>query len=122
MPEVLLLGISYSAFWFPQAAVFAMPRTATAIISFLTLMTLSIKHNSMLPVRGGLAWIDLFESACQGLMFLTVGFNILVLVTCHKFLLTDLADALDFELKFLFPIMGAIQFTVLCFKTDGTNL
>lgn len=122
MPEVLLLGISYSAFWFPQVAVFAMPRTATAIISFLSMLTLSIKHNSMLPVRGGLAWIDLFESSCQGIMFLTVCFNIFVLVTFHKFKKETLAMEMDFELKIIFPAMLACMFVVLIYKTDGTEL
>merc|ERR1719189_3213686 len=112
VPELLVLAISFSVFWFPLLAAFAMPRVATALISFLALTTLGLRTNSMLPIRGGLAWIDLFETCCQTLMFFTVGLNIFVLVVFHSFGAESLAEAIDFELKAFFPLMGLLVFGV----------
>lgn len=122
VPCGLVLGVSYSAFWFPEDEPFAMPRTATALIAFLSLMTFSLKTNEVLPARGGLAWIDIFEQACQTLMALTVCFNIVVQIIYHKFGKKDLAQHMDNELKVFFPIMAAFMFGVVFWKTDGSNL
>lgn len=112
VPCWLLLGLSYSVFWFPEIEVFVMPRTFTALIAFLSLMAFSLRTAQILPVRGGLAWIDLFEQSCQGLMCQTVWFNIFAQIIQHKFELKGLSRRLDVEMKFVFPLMAGIVFTI----------
>jgi hypothetical protein len=122
LPEFLVIIISYSAFWFPLIAPFAMPRVATALIAFLTLMTLSLRTNAMFPVRGGLCWIDLFESNAQMLMFFTTVLNIVALSGHHSFEAIDTARTINNELKIAFPVLAAITFGICFYKTDGSNL
>jgi len=122
MPEALIMIISYSAFWFPLTAPFAMPRVATALIAFLSLMTLSLRTNAMLPVRGGLSWMDLFESNAQSLMFCSAVLNILALSGHHSFEAHDTARLINHELKVAFPVLAAITFAVIFNRTDGSGL
>lgn len=122
VPELLVLVISFTVFWFPLPKAFAMPRVATALISFLALTTLGLRTNAMLPVRGGLAWIELFETCCQALMFFTVGLNILVLVVYHSFEAEALAVRMNNEMKLFFPTLALIVFAICFAKTDGTGL
>lgn len=122
VPEILVLAISYSVFWFPLTAPFAMPRVATALIAFLSLMTLALKTNSELPVAAGLTWIDLLETSVQSLMFFTVCLNIVALAGFHSFECKNVAEAINHELKIAFPLLLAIVLTICCFKTDGTHL
>lgn len=122
MPEALIMIISYSAYWFPLTAPFAMPRVATALISFLSLMTLSLRTNAMLPVRGGLSWMDLFESNAQSLMFVSTVLNILALSAHHSFEAHDTAAMINSELKVAFPVLAALTFGVIIQRTDGSGL
>eukprot|EP00747_Dinoflagellata_sp_TGD_P032859 gnl/TRDRNA2_/TRDRNA2_136257_c0_seq1.p1 gnl/TRDRNA2_/TRDRNA2_136257_c0~~gnl/TRDRNA2_/TRDRNA2_136257_c0_seq1.p1 ORF type:complete len:442 (-),score=46.46 gnl/TRDRNA2_/TRDRNA2_136257_c0_seq1:115-1440(-) len=85
LPVVFMVIISWTVFWLPLIAPFAMPRVATALIAFLTLMTLSLRTDAMLPLRGDVSWLDLVESNCSGLMFYNVVFNVCCLVLYHQF-------------------------------------
>jgi len=124
VPSWLILGVSWSVFWFPllEKSTFVMPRVATSLISFLSFLTLSLRTNSMLPIRSGLTWIDLFEGNCQSLMFFTVVLNIFVCVAYHRLGAFKEAEAMDLELKFIFPGMSFLQFAVCFWKIDGTGL
>lgn len=131
VPCLLLLGISYSAFWFPEKNAFAMPKTATVVVSFLSLMTISVRTNQMLPVRGGLAWIDLFEQSCQCLMFMTVCSNLFIQYTLNRGASTPpgtdpksvaLASQMCNEMKVIFPMLALIIFGTCFWKTDGSEL
>merc|ERR1719171_2649800 len=64
-PKLVLMVLSWTVFFFPVQPGFIMPRVATSMISFLALMTLSLKTDSMLPARSGATWIDLFEETCR---------------------------------------------------------
>jgi len=122
VPELLVLTISCSVFWLPPLAAFVMPRVATALISFLTLTTLGLRTNAMIPIRGGLAWIDLFENACQSIVLFTLLSNILVLVVFHSFKEEDIGYRMDKELSIYFPAVAVSIFTVCFCKRDGSDL
>jgi len=122
VPELLVLAISFTVFWFPLKAAFAMPRVGTALIAFLALITLGLRTSTMLPIRGGLAWIELFETCIQTLMFFTVVLNIFVLVVQHSFKEDELATLVNHELKVIFPVMAIICFLICFAKTDGKML
>lgn len=122
LPELLVLSISMSVFWFPSQGVFVMPRVTTALISFLTLTTLGLRTNSMLPMRGGLVWVDLFELCCQTLMLFILMLNIFILVIFHTFKEEALAERLDAELKIFFPTVAAVIFSLCFYNTDAKDL
>jgi hypothetical protein len=108
LPELLILCISYSVFWFPLTAPFAMPRVATALIAFLSLMTLSLRTNALLPVRAGLSWMDLVENSALYLMFFTVCLNILVLAGYHSFEEKDISTVINKEFRLAFPVLAGM--------------
>jgi hypothetical protein len=122
IPEMLIVGISSGVYWLPLHGPFVMPRVATALIAFLSLMTLSLRTNALLPMPTGVTWIDLFQSDCQSLMFLTVCFNIFVLSVYHNFERKLLAFQFDHEMKALFPGTAGILFGICFYNTDGTEL
>eukprot|EP00747_Dinoflagellata_sp_TGD_P210965 gnl/TRDRNA2_/TRDRNA2_84184_c0_seq1.p1 gnl/TRDRNA2_/TRDRNA2_84184_c0~~gnl/TRDRNA2_/TRDRNA2_84184_c0_seq1.p1 ORF type:complete len:463 (+),score=69.50 gnl/TRDRNA2_/TRDRNA2_84184_c0_seq1:88-1389(+) len=117
-PEFVMVMISWSVFWLPLLPPFAMPRVATALIAFLTLMTLSLRTASMMPVRGDTSWLDLVESNCSGLLFYNVVFNTCCLVLYHVLDEHALAETINHELIFVYAGM-AIVLTVLCLCATG---
>eukprot|EP00747_Dinoflagellata_sp_TGD_P032860 gnl/TRDRNA2_/TRDRNA2_136257_c0_seq2.p1 gnl/TRDRNA2_/TRDRNA2_136257_c0~~gnl/TRDRNA2_/TRDRNA2_136257_c0_seq2.p1 ORF type:complete len:219 (-),score=35.70 gnl/TRDRNA2_/TRDRNA2_136257_c0_seq2:87-743(-) len=122
LPEIFMVIISWSVFWLPLIAPFAMPRVATALIAFLTLMTLSLRTNAMLPVRGDVSWLDLVESNCSGLMFYNVVFNVCCLVLYHQFDEKKLAETIDREMIFIYASMAIILAGLCMCATHGQEL
>merc|ERR1719382_1373160 len=122
VPELLVLVISLTIFWLPPQAAFVMPRVATALISFLTFTMLGLRTNSMLPIRGGLVWIDLFETSCQAIMFFALLLNIFVLVVFHTFKDEELAVQLDRELMLAFPLLAIVAFILIFLCAQKKNL
>jgi hypothetical protein len=119
LPEIFLILISFTVFWMPRAVPFAMPRVATNLISFLTLMTLSINTSRMLPQdRQGMAWIELFADSMQVLNCLILFLNVFVDVIYNTFDLKDLGEKMTNELAVLFPLVG---FATVCICFSGTS-
>eukprot|EP00434_Breviolum_minutum_P017966 symbB.v1.2.015842.t1/scaffold1163.1/size134625/2 len=53
-PEIMIVVLSYTVFLFPVNPGFAMPRVSSAVIAFLSIMTISTRTSQMLPeVRRG---------------------------------------------------------------------
>jgi len=123
LPELFLILISFTVFWMPRATPFAMPRVATNLISFLTLMTLSINTSRMLPQdRQGMAWIELFADTMQMQNCLILFLNVYVDWVYNNLDLKDLGEKMTNELAGLFPLMGSVV-VVICFSsTSGRNL
>mmetsp|Transcript_38123 Transcript_38123/g.73217 ORF Transcript_38123/g.73217 Transcript_38123/m.73217 type:complete len:495 (+) Transcript_38123:44-1528(+) len=115
LPEIFLILISFTVFWMPRAAPFAMPRVATNLISFLTLMTLSINVSRMLPAdRAGMAWIELFADSMQMQNSLILFLNVFVDWVYFTMDLKELGERLSNQLAFLFPLMGSVV-VFMCF-------
>jgi len=123
LPEIFLILISFTVFWMPRATPFAMPRVATNLISFLTLMTLSIHTAEMLPPdREGMAWIELFADSMQMQNCLILFLNLFVDWVYNTMGLTDLGEKMTRELAGLFPLMG-IGVVIMCFQgRHGQNM
>lgn len=112
VPSLFLVIVGFGVFFFPLDAPFAMPRVSTSLIAFLALVTLGTNSH-----RGGASWIDLFEEACQILLFCTVFLNMFVLITKHEFKMGDLALRMDHELKILPAILAGLNFVLLFLYT-----
>lgn len=111
VPEILLLSISWSVFFFPMLPPFVMPRVATSLISLLSAMTLAVRTSTLLPPkRSSYVWIEFFQESCQILMFFTVCLNILVEVIYHEWKFTELAQKMTDELKCAYVGMMSIVF------------
>jgi len=123
LPEIFLILISFTVFWMPRAAPFAMPRVATNLISFLTLMTLSINTAEMLPPdRAGMAWIELFADSMQMQNCLILFLNVFVDWVYNTLDLKELGEKMTNELAGLFPLMGSVV-VLMCFMSrSGKNL
>jgi len=123
LPEVFLILISFTVFWMPRATPFAMPRVATNLISFLTLMTLSINTSRMLPQdRQGMAWIELFADSMQMQNCLILFLNVFVDVIYNTFDMKDLGERMTHELAVLFPLMGLVTVGICFTGTSGHDL
>lgn len=116
--ELLLMFIAWSVYWYPLTAPFAMPRVFTALISFLTLLTLGMKTSTLIPVNGSFSWMALFEMNCQGMMFMNVFLNIFILVVCHTYGHKQRAEMLEKEVFIFFPSMSFIIFSI-CIATSA---
>lgn len=115
VPEILLLFISWSVFFFPMLPPFVMPRVATSLISLLSSMTLAVRTSGLLPPkRSGFVWIEFFQESCQTLMLCTVCLNIWVEVIYHEWKFTELASKMTDELKYIYAclifLVGALCF------------
>mmetsp|Transcript_38125 Transcript_38125/g.73220 ORF Transcript_38125/g.73220 Transcript_38125/m.73220 type:complete len:496 (+) Transcript_38125:44-1531(+) len=123
LPEIFLILISFTVFWMPRAAPFAMPRVATNLISFLTLMTLSINTTRMLPSdRAGMAWIELFADSMQMQNSLILFLNVFVDWVYFTLDLKELGEKMTHQLAVLFPLMGSVV-VLICFTgRSGENL
>lgn len=109
LPELFLVFISWTVFYFPLQPVFAMPRVATSLIAFLSMMTVSGSNNG----GGGERWLDVFEEACMTLLFLTVFLNIFVESVDHALDQAAVAIRMDHELKLVLPLLTSVIFTFL---------
>jgi len=100
VPNLLLLMISWSVFFFPMQPPFVMPRVATSLISLLSSMTLAVRTSRLLPAkRSGYVWIEFYEETCQTMMFVTVCLNILVELVFHEWKFVPLATTMSDELR-----------------------
>lgn len=109
LPELFLVFISWTVFYFPLQPHFAMPRVATSLIAFLSMMTVSSKNN-----HGGCErWLDVFEEACMTMLFLTVFLNIFVEIVNHSFGAAPVAERMDHELKLVLPLLTSVIFIIL---------
>jgi len=115
LPQIFLVAISWTVFYFPLLPPFAMPRVATSLIAFLALMTLkSASHG------GG--WTDLVWENCVTLQFLTVMLNIFVELVNHTLQQGSIARRMDNELKVVLPTLAIVNFVILFSFTDGCYL
>jgi len=123
LPEIFLILISFTVFWMPRAQPFAMPRVATNLISFLTLMTLSINTAKKLPHdRAGMAWIELFADSMQMQNSLILFLNVFVDWVYCTLDLKELGEKMTNQLAVLFPLMGSVV-VLMCFMgTSGEHL
>jgi hypothetical protein len=112
-PEAILVAFSWTVFLYPMIAAFSMPKVATSMISFMTLMALTLKSNNHLPVRGEEAWLDVYEEACTALVWTSSWFNILIEVANHEFGLPAVAKQKQRELALLYPVIASISLGAL---------
>jgi len=123
LPEIFLILISFTVFWMPRATPFAMPRVATNLISFLTLMTLSINTAQLLPPdRAGMAWIELFADSMQMQNCLILFLNVFVDWVYNTLDLKELGEKMTNELAGLFPLMGCVVVLLCLTGRDGQHL
>jgi len=123
LPEIFLILISFTVFWMPRATPFAMPRVATNLISFLTLMTLSINTANMLPAdRAGMAWIELFADSMQMQNSLILFLNVFVDWVYCTLDLKELGEKMSNQLAVLFPLMGSVVVLICFMGRSGEHL
>lgn len=130
-PKLVLMVLSWTVFFFPVQPGFIMPRVATSMISFLALMTLSLKTDSMLPARSGATWIDLFEETCRTLVFFTLILNIFIEFVIHDLDARPVAEELkqpklgvrlQNELKIGLPVLALLAMLVLFLRANADSL
>lgn len=122
VPELILVAIAYTVFLFPLAQPFIMPRVATSMITFMSLMVLTLRTSTMLPIRDSNAWIDIFEENAQIMMFLNLSINIFLEAVAHELGQPATAAKMQCELRFGIPAISLTVITICFFRTDGTGL
>jgi hypothetical protein len=123
IPEFLLLAINWSAFFFPLLKQFIMPRISACLLSFLMLLTLSLRTSLLLPEdRSGFVWIEIFEECVETLMFLTICLHILIEAIYHQWSCVELASRMAHEMKLLVLVQATIVFAYTATNTTGDKL
>ncbi|CAE7414138.1 GLRB [Symbiodinium natans] len=121
-PEIMIVVLGYTVFLFPVNPGFAMPRVSSAMIAFLSILTISTRTSAMLPeVRRGIVWMELFEIVCKMLLFTTVLLNILTERVFHTWQQPELAHRLVYELRVGFPVV-AFASLASCWFATGQHL
>ncbi|CAK9089847.1 unnamed protein product [Durusdinium trenchii] len=121
-PEIMIVVLSYTVFLFPVNPGFAMPRVSSAVIAFLSILTISTRTSAMLPeVRRGLVWMELFEVVCKMLLFTVILLNILIEMVFHTWQQPELAKQLVHELRLGFPLIAGLSMAV-CWLATGKRL
>lgn len=112
-PTFIILGVSYSVFFFPMVPAFAMPRVASGIISLLGMVTFMTKNK--MPD----SWTDVFLEA----MCLQVGavciLSLTMEISFHTFKNEDFAKQLNLQYKVGFPVVSALIYIILLACTSG---
>jgi len=104
-PELLIVVIGYSTLWYPTLIPFVMPRVATALISFLTLTTLSAKTYAIVPATKNPIWVDNFEGSCESILFFIVVSNLMITVTIHEFQHPDVGRYIELMSRLLVVVL-----------------
>lgn len=121
-PEIMIVVLSFTVFLFPVNPGFAMPRVSSAVIAFLSMLTISTRTSAMLPeVRRGLVWMELFEVVCKMLLFIVIMLNILIETVFHSWQQPELAKQLVFELRLAFPMVAGLSLAA-CSVATGKHL
>lgn len=115
LPQMLLVAISWTVFYFPLLPPFAMPRVATSLIAFLALMALKS------AAHGG-GWTDLVWETCVILLFLTIMLNIFVEIVNHTLNQASIARRMDNELKIVLPLLAIANFVILFNFTTKSHI
>jgi len=118
IPEILILVLSYTVFLMPNEAAFVMPRVATGMISFLSLLTLSQQTLNALPPRSGICWLELFDASCRFLVFITVILNLFVEVIYYTWGCKEMSTRIATQIMILYPIVSMFILGLVAITTE----
>lgn len=121
-PAFLLLGMSWTIFFFPNLPSFTMPRVSVSALSFLALVTLSRRIDDAMPTRSALCWIDVFVECTESLMFGAICLNITEVYIYNTLNGHKLGCRLGHELMFLYPFLTFVTMGICFSATDGCQL
>jgi len=112
-PAFIILGVSYSVFFFPMVPAFVMPRVAASIISLLGMLTFMTKNK--MPD----SWTDVFlESMCLQVACVCI-LSLTMEISFHTFKNEDFAKQLNFQYRCAFPVMSLVIYIILSLCTSG---
>lgn len=121
-PAFLLLGMSWTIFFFPMLPAFTMPRVATSALSFLALITLCRRIDDAVPTRSALSWVDLFVECTESLLFGAIMLNVTEMYIYNTLNGQKLASRLGHELMFFYPLLTLVTMSICFSSTDGRPL
>eukprot|EP00441_Pelagodinium_beii_P025133 CAMPEP_0197653318 /NCGR_PEP_ID=MMETSP1338-20131121/35013_1 /TAXON_ID=43686 ORGANISM="Pelagodinium beii, Strain RCC1491" /NCGR_SAMPLE_ID=MMETSP1338 /ASSEMBLY_ACC=CAM_ASM_000754 /LENGTH=419 /DNA_ID=CAMNT_0043228375 /DNA_START=54 /DNA_END=1311 /DNA_ORIENTATION=+ len=122
LPAVLLVILSYTVFLMPMDKAFVMPRVATGMIAFLSLLTLSQQSLDNLPPINGICWLELFDVLCRFLVFITVVLNIFVEVICYQWYLPEMGHRVSREIMMLYPVVTVFTLGIVFMAKESWYL
>lgn len=121
-PAFLLIGMSWTIFFFPTLPAFTMPRVSVSALAFLALVTLSRRIDDAMPTRSALCWLDVFVECTESLMFAAISLNITEVYIYNTLNGQKLASRLGHELMFLYPLLTVVTMGICFSATDGRQL
>jgi len=121
-PAFVVQSISWTIFYLPANTLYAIPRVTTGMITVLNSVVLQLKVRELLPIREGLAWIDVFQETCTILIFATLVFNVATECLAHTYEAKPLAATMAYELKFLFPALSCFCTIVLFLNKNSVPM
>lgn len=122
VPSLILVAVAYTVFLFPPTSPFIMPRVATSVISFMSLMVLSVRTSALLPSTGSGSWIDTFFNCCMMMMFSSMCLNIFVEFLEHELSHPEIANRVQKELRVGLPTVEILILCICFLWSDYTRL
>jgi len=116
MPSVVLLCMTWSAFWLPVGGPYVMPRVALNAFALLCQLSVSQMTDAKIPSTGSRTWMTEYLSLCVQLQFTLMLLNTLILAIEHKAGGHDLAVKLNDQMIRSYPLSTSLN---ICILTAG---
>mmetsp|Transcript_6487 Transcript_6487/g.12475 ORF Transcript_6487/g.12475 Transcript_6487/m.12475 type:complete len:727 (-) Transcript_6487:169-2349(-) len=121
LPAVLVTMVGCTAFYFPLDAPFTMPRVATTLIGFLTLVTIRSRVEAMISCTPT-SWLDVMFGSCLVLMLLITICNVFVEYLFHMDSedMKELGRTLNNDFKVVFPSLLMLALAISFVDCTGS--
>lgn len=116
MPSVVLLCMTWSAFWLPLAGPYVMPRVALNAFALLCQLSVSQVVDSKIPHTGGRTWMTEYLGLCILLQFTLALLNVIILAIEHTGTGDgghNLAVQLNYQMIKSYPISTTLNISIL---------
>jgi hypothetical protein len=120
VPSCLLVIMAWMGLWFPLTTPFTMPRVAVSVISFLSMLTLSLRVDSMTASTGKATLMDGYLEMCVWLQFFyLLGGGCVAVIAYRTGDGAEFANKIDEELIISFPVVAVMFGGFVCFRPCG---
>jgi len=113
MPSVVLLCMTWSAFWLPLAGPYVMPRVALNAFALLCQLSVAQTVASKIPHTGGRTWLTEYLGLCILLQFTLTIINVVIINIEHRENGHTVAVKINDQMIKSYPISTTLNISIL---------
>jgi len=113
IPSVVLLVMTWTAFWLPLGPPFAMPRIAVNAFGLLCQVSVSTAANGLVPATGNTSWLTEYLELCIELQFVATLITVTIIGMEQRKSGHAIAEKLNHTMISAFPFTTLLNLCVL---------